>query len=712
MNVMSDALTVLGSRIGLCWNPVEKICYLIRHKDIKGLPFGISAGLVLDDKEVYLPLCSQGKKFEFVDQESTPTTMKLSGIDPSTGLHVKLTVRIPFRPRDNEFSTIPAFFIDLEVDRMSSNFRWTAQKKDKIKGKLVISIKGDGFKITPSANGAVVTYQSGVSRPKVDDNSLLVQDGNLVEEKIDCTDKIALIEGEWKDGVIEMPFNLDIGYKGPRISLAWCVYDKPVLNVLGNLCPFKYTSQFKDLDSVAQWAIQNVETVRDNSQKVDGILMKHNLGESVNHLMAVTLHSWLYCSWWVLRPDGKDWFSVWEGSCYFHSTVDVEYTQSPFYLTVWPELLEYQLDEWPLFGKDGASYLGERGKDTLFLSHDMGLLADATHQFYPHEMEVEESANYVIMAYCHWRRTGNDRIIKKHAPFIRKLMDFIVACDTTGNGIVDKGCANTIDDASPAIQFGTEQIYLGVKAMTACKTGKEILDAVGGYKTASYAAFVKKAAKTIESKGWKNDHYVVTLNEKVDGLKNPWTGEIMNGELEGWDAYHIYTSNGLALTAMVGLESGLDRRRLALDIKTGMEMTLMRYGCRHTSYVNTKPPELNIPGLASIASKVGWVSMNMLRDIAGAYLNKDLFELSDRYWDWQAVTNTQGVYLFFETFYGNNLNLYPRGIAVFGYFDAAAGFIYDAVKGVNKTNPVRRDLDVPLLLFADWKKGTVPHNKK
>ena len=247
--------------------------------------------------------------------------------------------------------------------------------------------------------------------------------------------------------------------------------------------------------------------------------------------------------------------------------------------------------------------------------------------------------------------------------------------------------------------------------MASIKAGKAILDHVGGFSTVKYQKFADAALKTIEKEGWKEDHYVVTLTQTMNGLVNPWTGEKLSGPLEGWDAYHIYTANGLALLDMVGYDTGMNKKRLKEDFATGLENTLMKYGCRHTSYVNHKPPELSIPGLASIAGKVGWISMNMLRDIAAAYSGLDLFAMADRYWDWQVTVNTQDIFLFFETFYGNNLNFYPRGIAVFGYFEAAAGFRYDRIKDHLDLNPVRSSMDVPLPFLADWKTGAVPKMK-
>ena len=701
MQMMGDSISVLGSRIGITWDPNNRLCYLIRHGRHPGIPLNIEAGVEVDGRIFVLPLTKEYDKFDFIDQGMSATTMTMGGIEPELGIHVKLTVRIPFKPRDSRFSTVPVIYFELEVERMASNFRWTNQTEKSVSGKLFLQLSGEGFNVSPKDNDLNINYKSNFTSFTADDIAM--------ENYIECEDKLVVINGELNGTRIEQSFDfIKKDMKGISISAAWCVYDKPILNVLGDIASFKYTEMFNNIEAVAKWARENIEIVRNNSKKVDKIIHASNLGESINHLLAQTLHAWLMNTWFVVRPNGQDWFTVWEGSCYFQSTVDVEYTQGPFYLTLWPELLELELNEWSLYGKDGKQCIGEKGENTLFLSHDMGLFADCSKQRYPHDMEVEENSNYIILAYCHWRRTNNDSVIKNCAHFIKKLTDFILACDTTGNGIPDKGCANTIDDASPAVQFGSEQIYLGVKAMAACQVSKIMLKNAGYTELNKYDEFVENAKHTIESSGYKDDHYIVTLTKTLDGLVDPWTGEVKNGELEGWDAHHIYTENGLALLDMLGFKTGLDENKLYKDIESSVPLTLGKYGCRHSSFEPKNFGGRTLEGFVGTSSKTGWISMNILRDIAAAYRGMDLLSLSDRYWDWQLTTNTQKVSSFFETFYGNCLNFYPRGVAVYGYLDAAVGFAYDEVDRKKSFSPIRASIKVPLLLFADWERGMVP----
>ncbi|MCX7820427.1 MAG: DUF4965 domain-containing protein [Brevinematales bacterium] len=710
MNLIADALTVFGSRFGIGINPAHKECYLIKSNDIKSFPFEIEAGIEIEGRKIYLPLCKDKEYFFFHDQKITPTTMTISGIDPDSGLHFKLTFRIPFRPKDVSFSTVPVIYLEAQVERLANPFRWFYVKVKDVDFKIFLKIKSNNFEFEYNKDKKELdlSYTHTIRRPPETKEGLLAQNTTPIIEERKTKNKIAIIEGNYeKDGFYENISTND----NKKIVLCWGDFESATLLVKDKLREFKYTEFLKNLDEVIRWGKNNYKNVVENSTKVDNIFLSHKLGSSLSNLLSMTLHSWLYDTWYV-RLEDKDWYSVWEGSCFFHSTVDVEYTQSPFYLSVWPELLEMELDEWPDFGKPGETVIGDRGKGTLFLSHDMGVLANADRQYYPHEMEVEENANYILMAYAHWRRTGKDSIIEKHKDFIKKLMDFIIACDTTGNGIPDLCCANTIDDASPAIQFGKEQIYLGVKAMASIKAGIEILNYLGEKELSKYQKFARNALNTVEKEGWLNDHYIVTLTKTKDGLVDPWTKEKLSGELEGWDAYHIYTVNGIALLEMVGFNVGLNKERIKKDILEATYKTLTKYGCRHSTYISKAVSHDVKVGLASSSNKVGWISMNMLRDIVACYYGIDLLHLTENYWDWQLTTNSQDIYLFFETFYGNNLNLYPRGLAVFGYLEAVAGFVYDKVAGKKKFNPIKKDVDIPIFTYADWEKGEVLKIKK
>lgn len=672
-------------------------CRILRFDAFAEAPtIELRAGIVVNGKTYHFPLCPSGERFSFFDQRLTPCTTRFIGIEPHTGLKVSLEVATPFRPRDPTFSTTPVLGLRLSVDRMSGNFRWTPVTEQVQTLELFLEVVGVGVTAQATAGAVDLFFSSRTARIKDWDTD----PGARV---LPQHDRLVALTGEVVGTRFKRTVLLD-AMSTCDLDVAWCTYSEPVLQVGGQPRPFYYSRTFGSLDAVTLWARAHGAELFDNARHVDAVIGANNLSASINHLLAQTLHSWLINTWWVGR-EGEDWFSVWEGNCHFHSTVDVEFTQSPFYLAVWPELLGLQLRQWPAFSKEGSLTLGERGKGTAFLSHDCGAMAVADGQAYPHEMEVEETTNYVILAYAYWRRTGDRDLVRDVAPTLNRYLAFLVAADTAGHGIPTLGVANTIDDASPAIQYGREQVYLAVKTLAAFLGGAAILEALGHVDSArDYRARADGIRDYIETHGWAEDHYVTLLCRSAEGLRNPWTGQALaTEEVPGWNNCHIYTQNALAVLDMVGLDTGLSPERLRRDLITATERCLREYGCAHTDYVAEEYAQNGLKeGMVGVASNPGWISMNMLRDIAAFYRGVDLRPLADRYWNWQTTTNSQMPTLFFETFSGNNLCFYPRGVAIWGFFDALAGRVIDRVDGRDETTPRFPGVIAPRLLDAVW----------
>jgi len=701
MQLMSDAITVLGSRHGLGIDPIGRGATLVRSEVYGRIRCEIHAGVVVDGRTVVLPLTGEGERFAFCDQDMTPTSMKLTGIDPQTRLKVELTVTGPFRPRDGEFSTTPVLDLKLRAWRMANNFRWTNARPIERPVELFLQITSDRFAPEAVASDELrfgFDSRRPVHRTRTDTKSPAAQ-----------ADAWVVHEGTATDGRVVAALDASMDEQAAEIRVSWCAYSEPMLDVYGEPAPFKYGERFSNLDDVVAWARAHSDAVGDSAAKVDAIFAANNLGPAINHLTAQTIHSYLANTWWAV-VDGLDWFCVWEGSCHYHSTVDVEYTQTPFYMTVWPELLAMELDLWPRFVIGGDQILGDRGKGTVVFMHDFGWGTDSNTTQYNHPMPVEENTNYVLMSYAYWRRSGDLTRARAHAEVIEQALEFVARCDTTGNGVPNEGMANTIDDASPAVQYGREQVYLAVKAMAALDVGAEMLAAAGRVdRCEAFRAQAAKIRDVIAAKGWLGDHFATLLDPGAEGVKDAWTGKPVAGDrVPGWDAAHIYTANGLALLDMIGRSVGMDDGRLRTDLIVAAERCLDKNGCRHSDYTPTAAELSAGEGGTVHTRRIGWVSMNMLRDISALYRGVDLRRLAQRYWEYQVVTNTQGEHLFFETFSGNNLMTYPRGVAVLGYFDALGGVRLDMVDKTISAAPLNDSVRVPVLLLADWRTGDVP----
>ncbi len=677
MQLISDAIAVFGSRIGMAIQPGAQKAYVIRFGEHPGIPLDIQAGLQINGKTYLLPLSSTGFPFSFVEQDMMHTAFNLTGIIAEHGIQVDFTVRIPFHPGDLLTSTLPVLFLTMKVKRLKGDFRWTRQKEDEyIAGTLILKLGGSAFNVELSNERTYdICYKAFAPYP-AEDGTYAEDNQPAIRKSVYVKDKLHVSRGNCSEEKISYSFNLTQGESVVGIEAIWASWDEPLMAVYGESASFWYAKDFTDIESVVAYAANNRKKLCDLSKEFDRLCDEHKLGSAFSHLSAYAFHSWLINTWMVRRPNGEPWYAVWEGSCYFTSTVDVEYSQTPFYLLVWPQLLKFELKQWKHFIHipEDTRLCGR------YLSHDTGQFLNCGLQYYPHQMEVEENCNYILMACAYWKRTGDEKLRSELRGIIINLMDYIVSTDLQGTGVPSTGCSNTIDDASPAIQFGNQQVYLGIKAVAALTAGVSMID---GMNSDVYKDFCNRALNTIKNKGWLEDHFAVNCASSAKGLVDPWTGKELHGVLNGWDASHIFSSNGLFLLDMIGMSIDISKDMIVKDIQTALKRTLTKYGSRHTDFISSEVGQLNA-GLTGASNRVGWLSMNFLRDSAALYRGIDLLHLLQQYWDWLCTVNTQEITLFFETFYGNNLNFYPRGLALFALYDAVAGHTLDVTKGIEK----------------------------
>jgi len=492
---------------------------------------------------------------------------------------------------------------------------------------------------------------------------------------------------------ISVAYDLSKG-RTSSLSIIWAAYEtKPVLTVKKEKTKFKYTSFFKNIEQVFSYAKRERKSIEKKCDFLDGLIENWSLGQSYTNLVCLSFHSFLLNTWWTVRKNKPDWFSVWEGVCYYHSTIDVEYNNAMIYFNLWPKLLKMLLTQWADYYQSGEEILGKRGKDTIFFCHDMGSGVYVGEQHYNHAMPVEENCNYLLLLLGYTCLTGDMSVFKRYFGLLQKAVDFIVACDTTGNGFPNEGVANTIDDASPAVQYGKEQIYLAVKAYASLTAFME-LSKYAGKKSKNYGKWLKTLKDTLEKEGWAKDHYVVTLTRTTKGIRDVWTHKpLLPGELEGWDAYSIYTSNGCLYPFMAGLNLSLDKERLFIDIDQATRQTMTEFGSTHSS----------------AGKPIVWISQNLWRDYCAAYLGLDILNNVERYWNYQQQQgDNEDIPCFYDTTMQNNLCFYPRGITSLGVVFAAGGIVINKLEKKVSINPLRDTLDLPLLPFVDWERMKVP----
>ncbi len=687
MQMMSCNLGRLGSRFNLIFEPQNQ---RVRHSAL-GLfldqPTDLLAGIEgADGQRHVFPFTKRGTPLQYVETRLSPTSVTWVGECVPLFLQVELTFTAPFWPQDERLSLWPGYFVQMSV-RPMTRIRWHKANPVPKRVKFVFDLQRPGR----VNSGAAMQFRYDVPLTPTKEDTILADwpVGVQTDRVAQAQDWIGPVSGGWKlrDGLFASEVTVQTGKANVSPLLMWVAHtDSVVMEVAKEPAKFRYLRYWPKLADAVKFGKQQARQLLKRSRQFDELIEASALPVPGKHLFAQSFQSYLMNSWWVERADGREWFSVWEGNCYFHSTVDVEYNASMLYFLLWPRLLGLTLRQWT-----GHLKKNERGPGR-YLDHDMGAGILANGVEYGHIMGVEEAANFLLLLLAHVRFNGDTAILKDKA--VREaavdLTEYLLWTDQRGSGFPSEDVWNTIDDSAPAIQFGRQQTYLAVKRLAALRAAQALGVGDGRCEKA-----VKLTKRTLAKQAWLGDHYAVTLDRKATDVIDPNTGKSPgNGELQGWDDYHIYSSNGLLLLLMVDAWRDDDLLKpMCADIEAGLAATLTPYGCSHSS---------------SDPSNV-WVSQNIWRDCVAHYLGMGLPDLTGRYWDLQVWSNTaEQAKCFADTYVANNLSRYPRGITCAGYLLSLAGLRIDRSRSLVKIKPRMEAGAVPLLPLADWQRGRIP----
>jgi len=699
MHAFETVLARLGSRFSLNFRPAAKgrRVYTSPLGPFLDQPVQLALGVRVGDEVRALPFADDLEVFETVEQDLTMTSVTFRCMSKALGVSARFRFVAPFYPKDEGLSHAPFFYIFAEVERTSAKWK----KEELIEGEIFLRLPGfsevpnrSGLKVEQEGRSLSMNYVVSVETRNP------LGEGRTLRRDIECGEFIKLIsEGRVDADVMEfaVPFVIDGEAKGDA-TFVWAAHTaEDMLDIRGQGDHvFKYTRQLPDAKAVGLWAEGIVAQALEKTEFFDSVISGSSLSKAKQDFVAFTFQSYLSNTWLTAsRSDPEaEWFSVWEGNCKFHSTIDVEYNDGLIYYVLWPELLEKTFDEWRHYEKTRTDV------DGSYMSHDMGHGFVATKQAYGHDMEIEENCNFVLMLYALWRYTGKRGLVEGHYELVKRLIRFIRSADTTGNGFPNEGVANTIDDASPAVQYAKEQTYLAVKSLCAANAASVMAEEMGDEEFEGLCREIELTIEqTLEEKAWLGDHYAVCIDKRIDlGKPSSWSSEVEaeGGELTGWDAYSMYTGNGLLYLLMTGRRPSLDYSRIISDLVTATKYSLNEYGCYHSSVDHSNM----------------WVSQNLWRDFVGAYLGVDQLDMTERYWAFELFENTSGTEgkgaCFIDTYGWNNLCYYPRGITSIGILYAMAGLSIDRVKGEIKIDPARRPLRIPVPTFARWTEKKVP----
>lgn len=694
MGLLQEALVGrLGSRFSLNFRPRERRVYLSPMGRFYDQPVEIGIGFRLNGKTYIMPFADNDnfKFFSKIEQEFLIEGIEYKVRDVELGLEFVCRIHAPFYPENQQISAVPFFYIDLSI----CSFIHGRSDFQPVSGEWFFSLGGAQIDAAGNITLPITSqldqncwYYTGERPPE--------SRSSFSESKFYGEVKVCPLEPDcgWLTTLnltnvcLNKPFHLETpeqvlketliiaGYQGGTVLKAW-----------QNDCQFLYTKYFANIEGVIEYARSKRDELLAKTTLFSQTVSLSSISEATKSLVACGFQNYLANSWWVWDGSQNDWFFIWEGWCSFLSTIDVEYNNSWFALLFWPELLEKQLNAW-------FKNIQPEG----FPSHDIGILLEVNSQVYPHHMPVEESCNLLLLTYALWRFKGYQNW-RQYLPELIKVVTYLLTTDTTGNGYPNIGVANTIDDAAASVQYAKEQTYLGVKVLSALTAFRELTGDIPDCDslkelTAKSNQMIDKIKDTMEKIAWLNDHYAVCLPQSGADLRDVWTGKEIKGDvLNGWNAYSLYTTNGLLFLLATGLKPDLNYERLLTDLQQSMKKSITPYGCTHSSIDRS-----NV-----------WLSQNLWRDQIACYLGIDLLDMAERYWKFLEWENTQGRGgCFVDTYGWNWLSYYPRGVTTIGVLASALGMRINAEAKTIELAPVRLPCRFPLTILADWEKGSIP----
>lgn len=690
MTLMTRNLSTFGSRFSVIFDPYHR---MIKH-GVLGMFLERESELICGVEtsgkpESYLPLSSKPNRFDAVYSTATMNSITYHGINTDSGYDLTCTFTSPFSPHDEKLMVAPFFYVDVKVERRIRPHNLKGVKKNIEKGALHFGIQGDGLQLHPHDHTIDLNYDIHTSSRFVQGDFArtlqlhLMKDQQKIENFAN-TERLWNADADCQDGgLFVLPFDFT-QQDAFTFQFIWAAFNTDdFIKVNGKTHQLLYTSHFSTLDDVIAYAHEHREAILHKSHFFDETIEASSLSRSWKDFISFTYQSYKLNTLYTIDRNASKSFTVWEGNCMYNATLDVEYNNGLFYYTLCPSLLPIQFEQW------AATESGEG-----FIDHDLGEGYQIKRAKYAHPMKVEENCNFILMLYAHCITQNDMQVAKQHFDTMKRLIDFMIAADTTGNGIPNLGTDNTIDDAVPAIQNAKEQTYLAIKTACTYQCFAKLCDHLGEepYKH-KVLLQAEKIMQTVDSELWLDDHYGVCLDTSQEGYRAFLTDEILQGPMLGKDSYSIYAENGLLYPLLCGfMPNYLNTARLRQNIFQSYMACDAQYGCHHSN-----------------DSDSIWFSQNMWRDFTAAYLGHDLLDNVDKYWDFQKMMNTNGQSkLYIDTYGENALWHYPRGLTSIGVLYAMLRLQINRLSQTICIRPLRTTLRMPLPMFADWQQSRMP----
>jgi hypothetical protein len=347
-----------------------------------------------------------------------------------------------------------------------------------------------------------------------------------------------IISGK-KNGFV---FNLSLepGKSQTRTVVHAVFTDQPVMKSNKTKAKYKfyYTRFFRGLDEVILYAVNERDNILALTAETEAWLSNADLAPERRWLMALTFHTWL-CNTWLVHGEGGPRYYVWEGDYAMLSTIDVAH-EIEILAGFMPWTLKLQLKQWA-----DNQLESEWGP---YLAHDVGRDQVCDKPWYERKfnalvnlppMPVEENANYALLMHWYDHLTKDQETVKELLPTMEKMLLASFNRDTDSNGIADRDTGTTYD-TSDALHVSKNNVYLGIKQMTAYLVGADLLDRYSRPdKVDRLEAEADKILKTL-----------LDANEKYGYLPTS-----LDTSYEGWDQASIVLGDALLYPSLTGFRT-------------------------------------------------------------------------------------------------------------------------------------------------------------
>lgn len=396
---METILGRLGSRFSLNFRPRSGQLWASPLGKLYDRPLRLEISVASNGARFVWPF-SGGESIGFCTQEITMTSLTLRCVSDSLGLELFIKFIAPFYPQDDKLSIAPFVYMDVLC-------RPAPDGKKRSAGEVKVALFAQGDEtVSREGSGILLRGKYRLAR----DVAAKVSD-EFSSTAFAGTIALVPIRGKMtlRETTFSIPYSVDGGAetRATFVLAAYC--GEPVLDVVGVPHRFRYVRWFRSLADVVSFAKDKEAEIMRKLQFFDDLFLRCSMGDSEKKLIAYSFQSFLSTTWWTeSSAGGDDWFGCWDNQAFLNS-MQSEFAASLFYLNLWPDLLEKQLNQRASLSAETGVFPSNLGR---FLS---------VESLDEKAASIEDMCDYLLTMFAYWRWWDRFDPVEQNVPTLRML---------------------------------------------------------------------------------------------------------------------------------------------------------------------------------------------------------------------------------------------------------------------------------------------------